>query len=610
MKEIKKNQLIKCEDIIYRVLDTSENDLLLIDIYKRQMPKWYCFSELENFYSVPEEKEETVLTPKERAVCQKRYNIISSLLPFIGTIQVRTELIKICSKQNNISEQTVRTYLCNYLATNQISGLLPEKRKSRELTQDEKNMRASLNKWYYSPKQKTLKNCYLLMLQHYYTDSSGCLNEKYPSIHQYRYYFKKYNQKNKEIISREGLSEFMKNYKPLLGDGTINFSDSRPGTFLLDSTIADIYLVDDKGNVIKRPTIVLSVDSYTSCITGVYVGFESGITGVINMVLNIVEDKVEYCKQYGILIEENEWPCRELPCRFVTDKGTEYTGTNFENLTSLGIEILNLKSWSPNEKGSVETVFHALNSYYMNNFSGFGFLNLSFQRRGMPDYRLESCLTLEEFRRAIIRCIVYYNSGRIIPEFRMTDEMLEARIIPTAANIWNYSKENIGANLITVDKRELILTLLPRTEGTITRRGLRVNGMFYHNSNYYTEYLDNVNKKVRVSYNPDSANEIFLIEEDGTYTKFDLLESRYKDKSIDKVQEMKKQQKAIVKEAEEFQLQKELELNQNLNLIAENAKHLRYKKKKASSLKNMREKTQREISKTHKDLGKELRDDK
>lgn len=134
--------------------------------------------------------------------------------------------------------------------------------------------------------------------------------------------------------------------------------------------------------------------------------------------------------------------------------------------------------------------------------------------------------------------------------------------------------------------------------------------MFYHNSNYYTSYLDNINRKVCVSYNPDSANEVFLIEENGTYIKFDLLESRYKDKSIEKVQEMKKKQRAIVKEAEEFQLQKEIELNKSLDLIAKNAKQIRYEKKTASSLKNMREKKQREISKTHKDLGKELRDDK
>ena len=38
----------------------------------------------------------------------------------------------------------------------------------KKLSADEKNMRKSLNKWYYTTKKRTLKNCHTLMLQHFY----------------------------------------------------------------------------------------------------------------------------------------------------------------------------------------------------------------------------------------------------------------------------------------------------------------------------------------------------------------------------------------------------------------------------------------------------------
>ena len=38
---MEKNQLIRCQGTIYRVLAVEEDSILLIDCIKKSMPKWY-----------------------------------------------------------------------------------------------------------------------------------------------------------------------------------------------------------------------------------------------------------------------------------------------------------------------------------------------------------------------------------------------------------------------------------------------------------------------------------------------------------------------------------------------------------------------------------------
>lgn len=67
--------------------------------------------------------------------------------------------------------------------------------------------------------------------------------------------------------------------------------------------------------------------------------------------------------------------------------------------------------------------------------------------------------------------------------------MLEKKINPYASEIWNYGKKEVGANLLTVSKEELIMCLMPRTTGRFSRFGLRVNKLRYRHDNYTEKYL-------------------------------------------------------------------------------------------------------------------------
>lgn len=80
--------------------------------------------------------------------------------------------------------------------------------------------------------------------------------------------------------------------------------------------------------------------------------------------LNIIEDKAAWCKQFGISINLEDWSCDKLPATLVTDMGSEYKSENFEQIAELGVKIINLPSYRPELKGVVEKFFDVVQSTY------------------------------------------------------------------------------------------------------------------------------------------------------------------------------------------------------------------------------------------------------
>lgn len=175
-------------------MELVEEKVLVMDCVKKVMPVW---REMDLFkdYDVVEENINTDtlstledMDAEDRKIAYQRYNMISSILPFMANETMRTEALKKVAEDNHLSLQSIRKYLCEYLATMDIKSLAPKQKETEKpLTIDEKNMRKSLNRWYYTTKKRTLKNCYTLMLQHFYCDEEGKLFEKHPSYYQFRY---------------------------------------------------------------------------------------------------------------------------------------------------------------------------------------------------------------------------------------------------------------------------------------------------------------------------------------------------------------------------------------------------------------------------------------
>lgn len=599
MPQIK--QLYKNGNNIIRILAINDNMICIIDCTKYTMPVWKPIEILNNYTTCSEnellETKGIVMLDigKLSANCKKiihqKYTLIAPILLYATDKKKRTEIINDISIANKISKQSIRNYLCLYLVYQDIVIFTPKNSiTGKYFTVDQKNMRWALNKFFYTKKQHSLNMVYTLMLKEKYCDSLGNLLPEYPSFYQFRYFYRRTKKMQTYYISRNGIKDYQKNNRPLLGDGIQEYASS-VGMGMLDATVCDIYLVNEAGNLVGRPILTACIDAYSSLCCGYSLSWEGGVYSLRGLMLNIISDKQKWCNQYGINIEKSQWDVDKLPAIFVTDMGSEYKSENFEQITELGVTVVNLPSYRPELKGAVEKFFDLVQNTYKPHLKGKGVIEPDYQERGSHDYRKDACLTMTDFEKVILRCIIYYNSQRIIENFPYTEGMIQNQIQPFASNIWEWGKTQIGANLITVDKEQIVLTLLPRTTGKFSRFGLRVNKMRYKHENFTEKYL--VGGEVTVAYNPDDVSAVWLID-NGSYIRFDLIESRYKGKELSDVEILQRGQKELVKAATADNIQAQINLAQSIEIIAASVNN-----PDKVNIKSIRNTRQREQTKNH-----------
>ena len=567
---------------IYRELAARDDTVLVIDCVKRTMPVWLPKDRLTDWQHIEEQAlhektgilplTEDALSKSALACAHKRYSMIAPAVAVVTDKKQRNDMIIWVSNEYGISKQTVRKYLCLFLVYQTVSILAPiDSTNKVSLTKEQKWMRWALNKYFYTQRANSLRTAYLYLLKEKYLDDKGQLLEKHPTYYQFRYFYRRTRNEQNFLISRKGLTEYQRNHRPLLGEGVAEFAN-HVGIAMLDSTICDIYLVDEAGKLLGRPILTACVDAYSQLCCGFSLGWEGGMTSLRELMNNVITNKIDYCKHYGILINDEEWDCNQLPGIMVTDRGAEYCSCTFEQISELGVTVVNLPSYRPELKGIVEKFFDLVQSYYKPYLKGKGVIEPDFQQRGAHDYRLDACLTLEDFRKILLRCIVHYNSNRRLSSVSYTKEMLDKRIKPYSNELWNYGRKQDGANLISVDQESLRLTLLPRTTGNFSRKGLLVNGMRYKRENCTERYLKC--KNCVVSYDPNDVSKVWLFES-GVYLEFDLIERRYIHKSLDEVAEMQQKIKQLQTQGESELLQAEIDLQQHISAVGDTAKRLR-----------------------------------
>ncbi len=570
---MKKNELIRANNTIYRVLEESENRVLIIDCMKRTMPKYYDLSVFPEYSSCDDEemqqetgmilKDLETLSADHRRFVREHFTLIAGILPFVADAKQRSVVINKVANEQGVSKQTIRNYLCLYLIYQDVSAFCPKVKSGHELTKDEKNIRWALNKYFYNQKKNSIAVAYTMMLKAKYCDNSGQLLPEHPSIHKFRRFEREHRSQQNYYISRNGLKDYQKNHRPLLGDGVQEYCSS-VGIGMLDATILDIYLVNEESGIVGRPILTACIDGYSGLCCGYFLSWEGGMYSLRGLMLNIISDKVKHCRKYGINISKSDWNCDRIPATFMTDRGSEYISENIEQLTDLGISIVNLPSFRAELKSSVERFFGLMQDLFKPQLKGKGVIMPDFQQRGVRDYRKDACLTLNQFERILLHCIVYYNSQRVIESYPYTEDMIQKKVKPHSKDIFNYGLTQTGCNMLSVSKEELIFTLLPRVTGTFTRQGLRVNGLRYKNENYTEKYLSGAS--TIVAYNPEDVACVWLLE-DGAYICFRLIESRYKGKELSKVQELQDKQKELVKTESEDNLQAKIQLASHIDAI-------------------------------------------
>ena len=99
-----------------------------------------------------------------------------------------------------------------------------------------------------------------------------------------------------------------------------------------------------------------------------------------------------------------------------------------------------------------------------------------------------------------------------------------------------------------------------------------------------------------VAYNPDDVSHVWLVE-NGSYINFELIESRYRDKSLLEVESLQTEQKELVKAFSDANTQAQIDLANFIETIASTAAS-----EGNTSIKGIRSNRKREQAKTHIDF--------
>jgi putative transposase len=266
----------------------------------------------------------------------------------------------------------------------------------------------------------------------------------------------------------------------------------------IDSTILDLFVIDDVHNLpLGRPYLTASIDVYSRCIHGVYLGFTPPS-----------DLSVAQCLKSGILPKDGlrdeyhgikyPWRCHGLPETIVVDNGLEYHSDAFDTMCfQLGMSIQYCPRKRPTYKPHIERWFRTLNQGLIHTIPGTTFSNII--ERGDYDPKKHAVVTLSELRRLLHKWIC--DEYHVTPHRTLKD---------TPDHVWEMGA--IGTDiLLPPNPQQLDIITGKVAERKAFHYGIELNGLLYNSEDlielrrFHGEILD-----VTVRWNAEDLGQIYV----------------------------------------------------------------------------------------------------
>ncbi|MBW4485317.1 MAG: transposase family protein [Tildeniella torsiva UHER 1998/13D] len=554
-------------------IDPSYTDAVTIRLQDpKALPIWQKCKELEEAISAQQArilevdpygsllKTENTITEKHKSYRDKAWTIIEPLIESKeqstlfshergSLIEARTKEVR-CTKKTIYKHlrrfwqggQTRNTLLpsfdkCGAPGKQRRSGTNKRGRPSKitKITQlptginIDDNIRAKFSRgiqnFFENPQGLTLQGAFQKTLEKYFNKGyelspEGALIPCLPPAHelptfgQFRYWYEKERDVAKSISSRKGKRCFNLKHREVLGKST-QMAFGPGSVYQIDATIGDVYLVSslDRTKIIGRPVIYVLIDVFSRIVTGLSVSLEGpSWLGAMQALENAAIDKVEFCREYGVEITNEDWPCHHLPEAILADRG-EMEGYQADNLVkSLNVTVSNTPPYRADWKGIVERNFRINNDKFIHWLPGAVYKP---RERGESDYRFDALLDLHEFRTLMILAARDHNKEHRMSWYSMDEFMIQDHVEPYPLDLWNWGIRHRAGHLRVKSRDILRLNLLPTDQASVTPSGIQFKGLAYScdlaiREQWFIKAREKGRWKIDIAYDPRNLTNIYL----------------------------------------------------------------------------------------------------
>ncbi|KAM3109121.1 Mu transposase C-terminal domain-containing protein [Phormidesmis sp. 146-33] len=274
----------------------------------------------------------------------------------------------------------------------------------------------------------------------------------------------------------------------------------------------------DRCRILGYPTVYTVLDCSNKLVAGFSVCFgKPNFAGVILALQSAISNKMPFCQEFGIEITESEWPCYHIPDFIsVSSDAAILSPSQMSYLSqTFGVGVFGVPPHRSPWRDVIERYFPIANTQV----KAAGILSPLHQEYNHSDSRLDAKLSFNEFRKMVLRMVLYYNNQFHQTNLPVTHPIEGETTGESPIEKWNWASRPVAQSRIT-NGNSVELNLLPVAEAAITDQGVLFNGLVYicepmtREQQIIAAKLERP-RRVTIAYNPQKVDQIYLKLGDG-----------------------------------------------------------------------------------------------
>lgn len=424
-------------------------------------------------------------------------------------------------KTSLLDKRAIRYAVDSYISVNGKVRMADHGNHQRVTNDDLANMKKYFDA-YKASKYLSYRDAYLDMVNTCYRERTvvgdttvfSLLKDR-PSEQQFRRYCKSQltTEQMDEIVMKK---REIRNNKRLLKSSSMTNVAYAGQVVEVDEFDSSVSLVSeaDPSITVGRANVYMMIDVLSRVILAVGIAFDqNSYIGLSNMLINLAEDKADYCARYGLQIKPEVWPSGIIPERIRTDRGADFKGDDFKNVCmKVGMERNLEPPATGSMKGIIENSFKNIQIDERSLFENYGLITKDYD----SEHHRQAMLNIKQYTKVLLVLIIKHNQ-RAMEKYPMSAGMLREGIKPIPYAIWEYYCRNVQAPMPIRNRNDFLMKLMKEGRASVDRKGVHFLKRTYfpveQDAVLENQMYEQQGKKayIEIKYDPRSMNEIYVV---------------------------------------------------------------------------------------------------